>query len=122
MKLNLGVAARDRNFLRAMRRIRPQFDSLAKAFSEVELVHSIHKAILVGITDEHGADFFQEVPNGDGYFQVLAGCEMKTSDAELAECVFGILRRAAKACPFAKIDDEAVQKVFDAFAPKLFEA
>lgn len=113
MELRFSVLARDRHFAKAMRRIRPRFAQLFEAFAKTELANPIHEAILVGITDDQKPPFFEEVPNNDGFFQVLAGCDMPDSDEELTRQVFDVLRRAAAVCPFSKIDHERVQQVFD---------
>jgi hypothetical protein len=47
--------------------------------------------------------------NRDGFFQVIAGCELRSNDDELAEQVIEITRKTARLCPFtipdrAKID------------------
>jgi hypothetical protein len=83
------------------------------SFAKTTLVNPVHQAILVGITDDKGPEFFEEVPNCDGFFQVIAGCQPKESDSDLTKEVYNILRRAAKACAFSKVDHEAVKKVFD---------
>lgn len=114
MELRFSVLARDRRFAKAMRRIRPRFAQLFEAFANTELANPIHEAILVGITDDQKPPFFEEVPNRDGFFQVLAGCDMKGSDEELTKEVFEILRRAATACPFSEVDHEKTQQIFDA--------
>lgn len=113
MELRFSVLARNREFAKAMRRIRPRFAPLLEAFAQTELVNPIHQAILVGVTDDKGPEFFEEVPNSDGFFQVLAGVQMPGSDSILAKEVFGILRRAARACPFSKPDHQTIQVVFD---------
>jgi hypothetical protein len=87
---------------------------LEEAFARTELVTPIHQAILVGVTDDKGPEFFEEVPNSDGYFQVLAGVHMPDSDSILTKEVFDILRRAARACPFSKPDHQTIQAVFEA--------
>lgn len=119
MELNIGIAARERQFSRAWRRVRSRFDPLVKAFAKVELANPIHRALLVGITDEKGTDYFEEIPNDDSYFQVLAGCAMKNSDLELSQQIFNILRKAASLCPFSIVDHESIQEVFDEFEPKI---
>lgn len=113
MDLNIGYAARSRAFSKAMARIMPRFDPLVKAIAQTELVNPIHQAILVGVTDDKGPEFFEEVPNSDGFFQVLAGVQMPASDSILTKEVFGILRRATLACPFSKPDHQTMQMVFD---------
>jgi hypothetical protein len=112
MELRFSVFARDRQFAKAMRRIRPRFASLADRFAKTELNSAVHKAVLVGITDDQGLNFFSEVPNTDGFFQVLAGCHLTEGDSSLAKQVFQILRRAAMACPLSRTDCEKVQEVF----------
>jgi hypothetical protein len=113
MELSFGALARNRSFSKAMHRIRPRFDALLEAFGRTQLVNPIHQAILVGITDDKGPEFFEEVPNRDGYFQVLAGVDLPASDSILARQVFAILRRAAQTCPFSMPDQETIQSVFD---------
>src|SRR6266446_6616957 len=121
MELRFSVLARDREFAKAMRRIRPRFASFVEVFATTELVNPIHQAILVGITDDKGPEFFEEVPNKDGFFQVLAGVRMKHSDVDLVKVVFDTLRRAAKACPFSKPDHETIQRVFEDSEAKVTE-
>ena len=112
MQLRFSVCARDRAFSKAMRRVRARLQPLLDAFEEAALQHPIHEAILVGITDEKGAEYFQEVENDDGFFQVLAGCSFKGSDEELAEDVFCILQRAVRLCPFATPDHSTFETLF----------
>jgi hypothetical protein len=88
-------------------------------FSTTDLVNPIHQAILVGITDDKGPEFFEEVPNREGFFQILAGVHLKRSDEELVKDVFDALRRAAMACPFSKPDHETIERVFEESEAKL---
>ena len=113
MELCLSVAARDRRFSRAIQRVRPRFEPLLDRVSKLELTNPIHSAILVGITDDNGSEHFREVPNDEGFFQVVAGCELQTSDGKLTRQVFEILRRATKACPLTPADQASVQAIFD---------
>lgn len=113
MKLQFSIAARSRLFSKAMRRIDAKLQPLVDAFEAVELEHPIHEAILVLITDDKEPDFFEEVENNDGFFQVLAGCSHRGSDDELAEDVFEILRRATMLCPFATPDHESFAVLFE---------
>jgi hypothetical protein len=119
MELRFSVLARNREFAQAMRRIRPRFSPLVDVFATTELINPIHEAILVGITDDKGPNFFEEVPNRDGFFQVLAGVDLKQSDEMLVKNVFDTLRRAAIACPFSKPDHGTIQRVFDESEPKV---
>ena len=57
------------------------------AFEAVVMTDPIHEAILVGVTDDQPWDFFDEVENNDGFFQVLAGVELTGSDDELTQTV-----------------------------------
>jgi hypothetical protein len=113
MELRFSTVARDRRFSKAMRRIRPRFAPLVEAFALVDLTDSIHQAILVIVTDERGPECFEEMPNSDGFFQVMAGVRIGQSDLELTRDVFCILRRAATLCPFSKPDHETMQRLFD---------
>ena len=117
MQLRFSVLARDRSFSKAMRRVRVQLQPLMDVFEGVELDHPIHEAILVGITDDQGPEFFEEVENNDGFFQVLAGCSLQSTDEALAEVVFDILHRATMACPFVTPDHEKFEALFDRLRP-----
>ena len=121
MKLSWSTCARNRAWSKAIRRIRPAFDSLETAFAAVELRHPIHEAILVGITDEHGKDYYQEVPNADGYFQALVGFDPTIglgaeNDRRLEIALFEQLSRVILACPFATTDRESVTTAIQSWA------
>jgi hypothetical protein len=111
MQLGLSVFARERSFLNATRRIRPRLQPLLDEFERVNL-QPTYNAILVGITDDQGLQFFEEVPNNDGFFQVLAGCSAAASDEELKRQVFEILHRAVESCPLPKEDRRACEELF----------
>lgn len=117
MKLQFSVAARNRKFSKAMDRIDPRFAALTDAFKSVELAHPIHEAILVLITDDKDSGFLQEIENNDGFFQVVAGCSLRGGDDELAEDVFEILQKAMRLCPFARLDHEAFEVLFERLRP-----
>ena len=85
MQLRFSVLARNRVFSKAMRRVRTKLQPLLDAFGSIELEHSIHEAILVAITDDQPPQFFEEVENNDGFFQVLAGCSHRGGDDELVD-------------------------------------
>ncbi len=122
MQLRFSVLARDRMFSKAMRRVRGKLQPLLDAFEAVEMTDPIHEAILVGVTDDQPSDFFDEVENNDGFFQVLAGVEFTGSDDELTQTVFDILRKASDACPFSNPDREAFDALFDRMRPTLLTA
>jgi hypothetical protein len=111
--------ARDRMFMKAMRRVRERLQPLLDAFEQVEMIDPIHQAILVGITDEKGSEFFQEVENDEGFFQVLAGCSATAKDDSLVQSVFEILLRAAKACPFSVPDRAQFERIFEDHRPTI---
>ncbi len=117
MQLRFSVLARDRKFSKAMRRIRSRVQPLVDAFESVEMKNPIHEAILVGITDDQGSEYFEEVVNNDGFFQVLAGCTFNGSDDDLTVEVFEILCRATSQCPFSRPDKEAFDLLFDRMRP-----
>lgn len=119
MQLRLSVLARNRTFAKAMRRVRIKLQPLIDAFEDIVLEHPIHEAILVGITDGQPAEFFEQVENNDGFFQVLAGCSVSSDDDELAENLFAILRKAMRACPFATPDYQAFEALFERLRPRV---
>jgi hypothetical protein len=122
MELNFSFAARNRRFSKAMRRIEDRFKPLIDAFELVDLSHPIQEAILVIITDDKGPEFFEEVENRDGYFQVIAGCSQRGSDDELAEDVFGMLLRAVRLCPFSDPDHQRYEAMFARLRPSVLRS
>ncbi len=112
MKLLFSVAARNRNFGKAMRRVGSSFDSLRGAFSRIELRHPIHDTILVGLTDDLAPEYYEKVLNKNGCFQVLLGCPLGADDDDLKRAVFERLKRAVLACPFSSSDKVAFEKLF----------
>jgi hypothetical protein len=119
MQLRISVMARDRLFMKAMRRVRERLQPLLDAFEHVEMVNPIHQAILVGITDEKGDEFFQEVDNDEGFFQVQAGCTYLKNDDALVQSVYEILQRSTRACPFSVPDREQFDRVFQEYRPTI---
>ena len=117
MQLRFSVLARNRAFSKSMRRVRTKLQPLLDAFEATALDHPIHEAILVGITDNMGPEFFEEVENNDGFFQVLPGCRQRDSDSELTEDVLEILHRAVRTCPFATPDHDKFEALFARFRP-----
>jgi hypothetical protein len=117
MQIRFSVLARGRPFAKAMRRIRPSFQPLLSAIEELKVDGPHPDAILVGFTDDRGADFFEEVRNSEGFFQVLAGIDCPETDGELAYIVLRNLQRAAQACPLLEKDHAAIAKVFADFVP-----
>lgn len=119
MKISLSVAAQDRLFSKAVRRIRPSFDPLFEAFSQVEMTDPIHEAILIGLTDAVPAGHFEVIPNRDGFFQVLAGVKGSVVDDELKLALFNIVERAVQTCPFSKPDKERFTDFLKDWRPKV---
>ena len=104
-----------------MRRVRPRFVSLQAAFAKLHLKHPIHERILVGVTDEHGTELFEEIPNADGYHQVIVGFDASIGlaaedDARREIALFQQLSRAILSCPFSVPDRESVNAALKAWA------
>jgi hypothetical protein len=116
MKLMFGFAAKSRVFAKALQRVMPTFDSLRFEFERVELLDPIHSSILVGITDDKPAEFFEEIQNNSGVFQVLVGCPYVANDQELKRVVFERLRMAVVACPFSTPDKNNFDRLLHKWA------
>lgn len=116
MRLSISVAAQNPAFSKQVRRVRPFFDPLIEQFSAVQLVNPIHEAVLLGITDSKSPDFFEEVPNRDGFFQILAGVALVPDDAEFKARLFGVIRKAVDACPFSAPDKKQFLNLLDGWA------
>jgi len=122
MDLQFSVAARNRQFSKAMRRIDAKFQPLIDAFKAVAVEYPIHEAILVLITDDKAPDFLEEVQNNNGFFQVVAGCSLRGSDDELTQDVFDILECAVRMCPFATPDHQAFSSLFERLRPTVLSS
>lgn len=117
MQLSLSIAASDRAFSRRMRKVSARFLDLEAAFASIELRDPIHEALLVGITNDKAPSYFAEIPNRDGVFQILAGCDAGLAEDDLQRHVFEVLRKAMRACPFSKPDHDALEALFAQFEP-----
>ena len=104
-----------------MRRIRPFLEPLFADFAATLLQNPVHDAILVGITDDKGGNYFEEIPNNEGCFQVLAGFDSAVpltpqNDPEIIRLVFGTFRRAVVSCGFARSDHQTFEQLLDRWA------
>ncbi len=84
----------------------------------MQLLDPGYDAILVGITDDQGPELFQEVPNDDGVFQIIAGCSPSDSESEFEKQIVEILREAVRVCPLTASDREKCEAVFDRFTAR----
>jgi hypothetical protein len=107
MELRLNVGTGNRFFAKAMLRVRPSLEQFLEGFCEVVSSRSSCDAILVGVTDDKPADYFEEIDNTEGFFQVVVGCPYLRDDVELTKAVFDRLVRAIKACPMPATDTNA---------------
>jgi hypothetical protein len=122
MDINLGVAAQTPQFAKKIRRIRSSFEPFFDAFSQVSLVNPIHDAILIGVTDAKPKEYFEEIFNRDGYFQILAGMPGDGTDQKLKEILFEIIKQSIKACPFSRPDKEGFLALMAEWESKLLKA
>jgi hypothetical protein len=113
MKLALSAAAKSREFSRCFQRARKLLSTLIEQFSSVEMVSPIHESILVGLSDSLPADYFEEVQNRDGFFQVLAGVDVPITQEALVCHMLFIVERAVRRCPFASPDRQAFLQLLE---------
>ncbi len=113
MQLLISVAASDRLFAKAFRRVRPGLDPLCAAFATVGMINPIHAALLIGLTNDRPPGDFAIVPNREGFFQVLAGVDPLSTDAQLHGAVLAIIRKTVVACPFSDPDREQFLRLLD---------
>jgi len=109
MHLSISIAARDRAFSKAMRRVRPKREPFCLAFDSIVLVNPIHESLLLGVSDELAESTVQVVPNKDGFFQVLCGFDTGVSldasnDSELARMLIEKVAGAVALCPLSAPD------------------
>ncbi len=114
MNLLLSTASETRPRSKALRRVLPLFRSLEQQFPAIPLQDPIHHALLVVIV-ERPPDYFDEVPNHNGKFQVHTGYDLSfapspDNDLRLSRDLFQRIRAAVLACPFSTPDRDAVQQ------------
>jgi len=123
MRLHISVAAMNNGFSKAMRRIRPKFNSLCAEFESRELENPIHEALLLGITDSLGREEIQVIPNRDGFFQVVCGFGednllSPAHDRELESMLLKRLVLAIEMCPFSEPDRATMLELLNEWAGK----
>jgi len=106
-----------------MRRIRPVVEERTKEFGSMTLQHPIHEGILVGITDDKKDSDWEEVPNSDGFFQILVGFDSSipldgSADAALVRSVLQKLSAAVRAYPFSLPDQKSMRSLVDLWSSK----
>lgn len=116
MDLSVSLLAHDRIFAKAMRRIRPRIESLAQGFRSVEMDSPLDEALLISFVDKKAPTFFEEVPNLDGYYQVIVGVPPGAPDDELFRHVVSMVREAITRYQFSDPDRRAFLDFMDAFA------
>ena len=106
MDISMSIGTSNRFFGKAIRRIYPRINLFMEKFKEAVPSSQTCSAILVAITDDKSADFFQEMPNVDGYFQVMFGCPYPSDDSDLANEVLDRLQKAIAICPMSPAERE----------------
>jgi hypothetical protein len=101
--------------------VRHAFDSLYRDFEALQLAHHIHDAVLIGVTDDEPVGYFQEIPNSDGFFQVLIGMGSASeisalSEGALRSLLYVQIRKGILACPFSDPDRQAIDRLLSAWA------
>lgn len=118
MELNISVAARNRLFGKAVRRVYPALEELMRSFELKIPSRSESDAILVGLTDDKPDNYFVEIENSDGFFQVIAGCPLPTTDRKLIEAIAERVLRAVKECPMKDKDAQLAMVMIDEWSQK----
>lgn len=111
MKLNIGVAARDRMFSKSMRRVRPQLDELGAALEAVKMLDPLQTSTLILVTDENEPGSLKVVSSNDGTFQVIAGCSPGLAEGDLKKELAAIVRKTVDASSFSSPDRDAFDAV-----------
>lgn len=73
MRIRLSIAARNRMFSRAARRVRPQIDVVLERIASTELNNPTWPTVLLGVTDEYLPDRIDTIPNNEGALQLTTG-------------------------------------------------
>ena len=110
MNLSMSIGTSNRFFGKAIRRIYPRLNIFMETFNEAVPSSQTCKAILVAITDDKPSDFMEEIPNSDGYFQVMFGCPYPSDDSILEFEVLKRMKKAIEICPMSLNERELALK------------
>jgi hypothetical protein len=111
MNISMSVLAQHRQFGKNVRAIRADFDAFFHEFAQIIMVNPIHDAILIGLIDARPADYFEIVPNRDGFFQTIGGIDPAETGHRLKVAIFKIIAKSIEACPFSNPDRAQFSKL-----------
>ena len=118
MRIRLSIAARNRMFSRAARRVRPQIDVVLERIASTELNNPTWPTVLLGVTDEYLPDRIDTIPNNEGALQLKTGFSVlenlaRTNDAAILAGFIAQIRTAIRQCELTPNDYEELCAILD---------
>jgi hypothetical protein len=118
MKIGISIAARDRFFGKAMRRIRPAFTELENTISALDLSNPGFETFLIGLTDDPAADGAKVIFTDSDTQQVMIGLgeytRSETDESLLERSISGIIEGLRLADIENEEDFRRLYSAFDA--------
>lgn len=116
MDIRLSIAARNRNFSRAMRRLRPIVESALAKLRRIELEHPTWTEVLIGIADDRDAGHIETVPNNHNVLQILIGFPsdvalLPANDREILAVMLVQMCTVVRECRLTPADEKAVTDI-----------
>jgi hypothetical protein len=118
MQIKLSIAARNRQFSRAMHRVRPAVQATLDLIETHSLTNPTWGVVLLAITDEYDSDRLDIIPNKDDVLQIINGfpSELDLSqgnDENLRLAVLQCVRNAIAECELTPRDFAAIDAILD---------
>ena len=109
MKIQLSTLSRDPLFAKAVRRIRPNIQSVLDHIEGTELTNPTWTTLLVGITDDLAPGTINELPHEDGSLQLTVGVSeiddwSPANDRNLHAMIMDIIKNTLDRCELTPDD------------------
>ena len=119
MQIRLSIAARNRQFSRAMRRVRPLVQAKLELIEELRLKDPTWDVVLLAITDEYDVDRLDIIPNNDDVLQIINGFPAaldlsQSNDANIISAVLQCVRNSVHQCRLTPDDYAMVDAILKA--------
>jgi hypothetical protein len=118
MQIKLSIAARNRQFSRAMRRVRPAVQAKLDLIEAHGITNPTWDVVLLAITDEYDSDRLDIIQNNDDILQIINGFPSEldlsqSNDENIRLAVLKCVRNAIVECGLTPNDFAAIDAILD---------
>jgi hypothetical protein len=118
MQIQLSIAARNRQFSRAMKRVRPLVQDKLNLIEELRLKNPTWDVVLLAITDEYDFDRLEIIPNNDDVLQIINGFPSaldlsQSNDANICSAVLQCVRNSVHECRLTPDDYAMIEAILN---------